>query len=395
MAKTKKNIKTKAFAAFFEKIHDSYRNIKVEIQDKRLSHQEKKILQAWGFLRKNQFKSVFEILNNLDTQYDDFVEAQKTLLIGITLNNSGNSLAALGLIKKAIKDLEKFEDLGNIYFVALFNYFICSMNLSYKPEILQSLELLNSFENKNLRQTVYFKYCQFIYSMQFVQKHNFNELVKYLDKNQHEMSETIDIGYNIAKFMYFIKNEKFELGYKVLEQMKKKRSFYNQCNYIFMKSLLDNIVHDKPLYIYENDFIGNEFLFYQLMVIKSLEEANNERAEFYWSKLYQIIPHQFSKKFHYEGPSDLFKKSLEKYLNQTKHLEIGKLPSKKDEALVMLLQQSNGKLSIEQIYKLIWGSELQDKSDINKLKKLVSRVRKDKKLDIQYRKGCYIIKEAA
>lgn len=384
----KKNIRTKFFAMIINEIHLSYDHLDKILADKRLTNAEKKIIQCWNYLRKGQAKNILEIVETIETEYDDLVNAQKKLLTGISLIWEGNLKKALVMIKEATFELEEFEGIGNIYFIAVYNYFVCSLNLKNEKELNQSMNLLSIIPNLDEKQKITRLSCSFYFYNYFNDFKKARLCIKELEKVKDKMNDSIFMAYHTGKYMFYIKSEEYDLCFKVLDDIKKRRSFYSKSNYLFMRILLENFVNKTPIYAYERDFVDSPFLYNQIMVIKLLEESKPIEAKIYWNKLAFELPLVFSENFTYLGPKDIFSLCLKTHLKKDADTTF-KLPEKKEDALILLLQKNNGCLSIETIYQKLWDEELLDKEDIGKLKKLVSRVRKNQNQNIKFKKGCY------
>lgn len=61
------------------------------------------------------------------------------------------------------------------------------------------------------------------------------------------------------------------------------------------------------------------------------------------------------------------------------------------DVLVKLLESSETPLSKGYIYEFLWGEEPIDKTDFNKLTRLIYKARVERGLDIQSRKGSYFV----
>lgn len=384
-------IKTKAFAKVIGEIHLSYDKLAKILADKRLTSTERKIIQCWHYLRKGQSAKILETLKNTDADYDNLVMAQKDLLTGIAYIWEGNLNQALILIKNASFMLSQYEDIGNVHFLALYNYFICSINLKNRKEVELSLALLADFPKKDEKQSITYLNCVFNYHS-FCNEHvEAEKTIKLLDPLKKKMNDSIFMAYSTGKYIHFVKTEQFEKCYQVLEERKKRRSFYSRANYLFMRVLLDNYCKHIPIYAYQKDFKDSPFLFWQIMVIKCLEEKNPYQAQKYWDKLRLSMPNVYKRDFEYLGPKDIFSLCLKLHQQPVELEDKTVLPEKKEEALLYLLSKSKTSVTMDTIYQHIWGEEIVDKDDINKLKKLVSRVRKNKDVDIKYKKGCYYL----
>lgn len=390
----KNKVVTKAFVGIINEIHLSYDKLEKVLSDKRLTQSERKIIQCWYYLRKGLPQKILDTVSNIETSYDPLVDSQKKLLKGISLIWLGDLKQALVLIKDSVSELKDYEGIGNVYFLSVYNYFICSLNLKNEKELDQAFLLLNQIKTLDEKQKISVLTCQFHY---YNFKNNFLETeksIEALEPVKAKMNESIFMAYSTGKYIFYIKTEQFKKCYSILDQIKKRRSFYSRSNFLFMKSLLENYCEDKPIYAYERDFKDSPFLHWQLMVIKSLEEGKKAEAKTYWKKLELQMPHIYKPEFQYQGGKDIFNFCLKKHL----HHEIDEnlhLPEKKEDALLFILQSSKKPIPFETLHQMIWAKEIGSKNDIDKLKKLVSRLRKNKEVSIAYKKGCYFLSKKA
>jgi DNA-binding SARP family transcriptional activator len=72
------------------------------------------------------------------------------------------------------------------------------------------------------------------------------------------------------------------------------------------------------------------------------------------------------------------------------NLNIKQIQNKEDK-LITILMSHDKPIRKEALYELIWEETAESKSDFNKLKTMILKIRKYKNLDIQSKKGCYFI----
>ena len=153
------------------------------------------------------------------------------------------------------------------------------------------------------------------------------------------------------------------------------------------------LVHDRPLYFYPQQFKVNHSLFYQLKVVQSLQKMDVAAAEVYWSKLRRLDPQTYLEQFKLKDETSLLNLALKKYHAHLtfshSSMQLDAEESTKEKLLYNLLTQSGHPVSKEVIHQLLWNKPMQDKEDMLKLKKLVSRVRTFYHLDIKFKNGCY------
>jgi hypothetical protein len=161
-----------------------------------------------------------------------------------------------------------------------------------------------------------------------------------------------------------------------------------------MKGLLDFILDGSEIYLYERDFKGIQYLWWQISVIKSLQAKEITVAKEHWRELQKVMPHVYGEDFNYLGGVCLFKIALSK-VNVHKTSLVVNLPKfeTKEELLMFILEEYPSGILKDDLYKMIYGKEVQDKDDYGKLKTLIKRIRKKMFSDIKSRKGSYYISQ--
>ena len=386
--------KVKTFLEFLKLIHSEPVKARKYLLDKRLTLNEKKIIQAWYDLKNCLHEKIFEELNGLKCE-NDLIESQRKLIIGLAKNNQANFRESLNWLKGSLEILERYP-LKEHHFICIYNLFIVSFNLSDENEINKSYRLLESLYTSGLnsRQELCFKQCKFNY-------YNFHEMfeegqkiLENLDDLKSEMSEAVIMSHQISKFIFFIKQEKYEKCQLILKEMKDYRLFRYSPNYKFMKLALDHLHHNAPLYLYEKDFKGAQNLYHQLKSIQGLEEVNLIKAKKHWQELQKENPELYQDEFKFTGQKNLLSMCLEKHKEVYNNRSEQKIEGNtKVEVLINILESHKSPIPKEILFFKLWGYEPKDESDDSKLKNLVYYVKKTKNIKISYRKGCYQVIE--
>lgn len=352
---------------------------------------EKKILNAWFQLKNCLHEEILKDIGNLVVD-SELVESQKFLILGLTYNNMGELNQASIHLHKALELIEK-HPLPEHQFICLYNLFIISYNLSNEEDMKNALDLMDvivaSF-GLNERQTICHLQSKFNY---LTFKDQFQEASHYLrdlELKKNEMSDPVIMSHLISKFQFYLKQSLFNQCEETMQEMKKYRLFRHTPNFIFMRLSLDHLTQNSPLYFYEKDFKDSKLLFHQLKVIKSFEESNFKEAEKYWEILKKSDPSIYQDKFVYAGQLNLFSLCLSKYKTQ-EHLseKVQDLSKNKSEAIIQILQRSTYPIPKDELFESLWGRKPLDQADEDKLKNLIYYVRKNKSLEITFRKGCY------
>jgi hypothetical protein len=383
-------MKEKVFYQFLLDFSSTPERMKHAFEDKRLTKTEKLIIDGYLKIRNNQNNEVIELMKSSGPSPLKFVESQRLLLLGSASNNLSNLKDAESYLHASIEILKNLK-VPYFSFFAHFTLFWIYANLNQKEQMRLVLNVMETIPLESNHQEMRLLRCQFCFhqiSESYEQAHLFMEKI---ERRSHELSESDIISFCIDKFSYLIQTEKFHEAYQVLGEMKKYRKFNLNENYNFMKKLLDHIVKDLPIYAYEEEFEKIPLLLNQIKLIQALEEKKIDEAKYFWKLLGATSPETYGDNFHYAGTKCLFSicltKNLEKIVDRSS-LKISAGPTKFD-SLVSLLVENKAPVPAALIFEILWGVPPNDKEDLKKISRLVSRAKKEKHLNIVFRKGTY------
>ena len=363
---------------------------KFYLEDKRLTFNEKKILDAYYLIRNNENVEAMKLMKGLAPSPLPFVEAQRKLLIGVALNNQSLFNEAEESILNA---LSVFKELDT-----QFSIFMCYFNLSFvyynqlqMDKMKTAIDEMGhlSFETdfqraKHLR-------AQFAYFAHMVEVNKAHRILEEIKPWKAKMPESDNIAQLVIEFIFYSGQEDFKQCQMILDEMKNFRKFHLSENFNFMKKLLDHLVHNEPIYFTEGKSHDVPILNYQLRVIQALEEMDLVKAKTNWTLLSSMMPDLYHEDFIFKGPKGLFSLCLDKHLSKISNAK----PIQKNQemsllnSLYHLLKSSTTPLSKAYIYEYLWNTPPQDKSDMSKLEKLISKIRTEKGFDVISRKGTY------
>lgn len=385
-------MKCKTFDAYIKEIIFHPERSKKWLADKRLTSQEKKILQGYMLIRDNQSSQVVAELLDSPISDIDFVNFHRELLLGISFNNTGNFIKAEKYLMSAIASFEKNGLNYHLFtaYVNLVNLYSNIGKIKEMGEVVHKMEALRP--EGRLAQTRLLR-CQFIYACDSNDNQAARILITKIAKINSEMSESDQINHLLCVFMFFVKNEELENAKQTLEQMKKHRKFLVSENFIFMKKLLSHLMEDATIYAYEREFSTLPNLFHQLKVIEHLQGEEIDEAQKHWSKLSQIDPLQHQNNFKYTGEKCLFSLCLSKHEKREKkiHLKVHSGDAPQTQVVFEILQNLQAPIKKGQLYELIWGESPEDKEDLVRLSNLISKVRATYQVTIVSRKGTYLL----
>lgn len=366
--------------------------VKERLSDKRLTRIEKSIIESYLLIRSNQNNEALNLLTGLPPSEFPFVEAQKNLLIGISLNNQSIFAEAETAIWKSIptfKILESEYFLFAAYFNLCFIYFNNRL-MNKMNDMIQAME--NIHQEAEIQETRLLR-CKFLYYSELNETSQAKVLLKEIEHRKSTMPESDAISHLLLEFMFYVKQEDFVMCEQLLLEMKNFRKYNLTENYKFMKKMLHHLTDGGPIYAYQSDFQNTPILYHQIKVIQSLEEKNLELANTHWAALAYTCSNTYQKNFHYAGGKCLFSLCLAKHpqnIADPKDFKIKNDLSKVD-ALISLLIEAGAPIRGPMIYEILWGEPPVEKQDMNKLKRLIHKAKIDKQVEIQFHKGTYAI----
>lgn len=359
------------------------------MKDKLLGLLEKKILQGHLLIRDNKGALVIEDMKKIPDTNVEFMDAHKNLLLGIAYNNIGNYPESEKYLLRAVH-VFRMCNIHYHLFTSLFNLLNVLSNVGRFKEmedVLQEMEELNPPEK--LAQVRLLR-ARFIYACDTDDSDRARELLEVIRSIRSDISEYDFAAHLICEFMFFIKVEEFDDAQKTLEELKKCRKFMASENYHFMKRLLSHLISDDTIYVYEREFPALSMLFHQMKVIELLQANDVVQAEVHWKELQKLFPEQYQNGFIYQGDKNLFSLCLDKQLKFS-----GRVISKKTiegpkyHAAFDILKGSSKPIRSKELYKILYGEDVQSKHDLSKLAILISKIRRNHQVKILSRKGSY------
>lgn len=389
-------MKEKTFHKTLYEIFLNPKKAKKCFADKRLTKTEKNIIEAFLMIRDNQNLQAIQLLEGTVPSELMFVESQRLYVLGIAANNISQYQQAEKQIFASIEILKKLDQ-HYFHFVCYFALFWIYDNLNETQRMEKMLNEMQKIPVENDYQARRLLRCQFTYYQKVQDDKSALMTMKKLEAARDQFSESDCISYLIDKFVFMVQSEDLKSAYAVLEEMKNYRKYQLSENFQFMKKLLDHLTKNDPIYAYDKDFKEVPFLFHQIKVIQSLEENNFMLANQHWAALHEISPKSFKENFTYIGGKCLFSLCLEKHkqkLNSPVELPIDQNLPKLD-ILIKLLSSSPIPLSAGFLFESIWGRLPEDKEDLMKISRLISRAKTENNIKIEARKGTYQIKKMA
>ncbi|MCT4642326.1 MAG: hypothetical protein N4A33_08520 [Bacteriovoracaceae bacterium] len=382
--------KEKAFLEYLSYLSQKSDKAKQYKKDKRLTLLEKKVLDGWILIRKSDYAGLNELLKSMTTKGTRVVEAQKNLLKGVYHNNFGELKKAQEYLLDSAVILEEY-DLGEFLFIANYNLYISYVNSHQIEKMKNLISKIVEFDSVD-KMSIYYKYqCEFELNIALENYNICEQIRKKVYLRFKKLPASFKSSFLISDFIYNCSLESFLECRVILSKMNEMRSFKNTSNYLFMKTIIDFILDEKPIYAYEYKFKNSKFLYFQLKFLEALVYDDDLAKSKFWNKLVEIDERVFSKNFTYNGSKDLFSYIYEKYSKDNKSKKLNadtSLIFKTNlEALEFLFEKYNKSFSKEEIFEFVWKRKIQTQGDLTKIKNLISQYRK--KHVLVYNKGFY------
>ena len=357
---------------------------------------EKKLLSAFYHFKKNKKHPSLEILKSSPLN-ESFLEGVRLYLIGLVYNQHSHFTHAIENLEKSIKLLDEISEQEFI----LNPLIILCLVHGNRRDILKMGEVLDRVKEIPVKsefgklQIIHAEIFYYCLSKQLLKAQTL--LISTLEKKVPEV-EVFRPFFLVNLFGIYLTQGHYDSCYSILEQYKDLNGTVVKANFSYMKSLLDHLVQDKPLYIYVSQFGEFPELYEQLEVIKHLSIGDRETAHKFWQKLSKHNSELYGDNFNYKGEENLFSFSLKKYLGtvhkrEWKESELIKIVSK-IEKLHYILSNSLAPISSAELIKLVWAEEVSELTQA-RLRKLISLYEKKYKVEVTSRQLTYQLKQSA
>lgn len=379
-------MKEKTFYKILIEFTTSIEKTKRSLSDRRMTKTEKLIIEGHLNIRKNLNLEVLKTFSDSTPSELPFVESQRQLLIGSALNNLSRFAEAEKHILQSLKILETIE----APFFQFYSYhllFTIYDNLHQPALMLKTIKAMGPLE-KTKRQEAQFLICEFCYEQQVGNVDKAKTYLEQINTRMNDLSEGDIVRQLVNKFIFVVMLSDLKEASSVLAELKTFRNYQLTENYNFMKKMLDHLIDGSPLYVYDHQFQEVPILLHQLKVIQSLEEKNIDQARSHWEKLKAISPQTYGKAFEYYGATCLFSLGLKKHASSQETLVLA--GETKLDQLHSILQKGTP-VHGSMIHELLWGSVPEEKEDLKKVSRLVSRLKSEKQVTIEFRKGVYTL----
>jgi hypothetical protein len=396
-AKNDENESLKSFRETFRLGGTNLRRFLYAINNSNFSINQRRILKAYYFYKKNKKQECLDLLQG-KTIESDFLDGVRLYLIGLVYNQFGHLRYAIEKLKESV---DKFKSVNCQDFIInpLSVLAIAYGNRRELDEMKKCYELLQNYHAEDDVLQLQVMHVGMVYNLLTENYKLVHEMIDEANQKKLKGSDQYQPYFHIIRLSAYVREENYNECYSVLEEYKKESGNLVKANFSYIKSLLDHIVHQKPLYIYASHFKDFPELHHQLEVIKNLSIGEIEIAEKFWMKLAGHNQSLYQKNFCYKGEPSLFSKLLEKYKQNIKPWDIDeqkilKIDSKIDR-LDYILKSSPKPISSHKLIELIWNEEV-DEKNMARLRKLISLYSKKYNVIVSSRQMTYqIVKKSA
>lgn len=355
-------------------LHTNLRMFDYWLKKGDFSIHERRLLKCFQLYKKNKKKECLELLEAKIAD-DTFLEGVRLYLKGLVYNQHCHYFYAIENLEKSI---ELFKSINEKRF-QLNSLCLIVMVYGNRREIKNMASTLDDIREFNLEtnsQKLQLLYAELFYFVLTNNKEATLTVCKQAITLKYPEYEAFHPYFLVQKFMLFAKNKEYKRCYETLEEYKEISGNVVKANYAYMKTLLDHLDKDSPLYVYARDYDEFPELYEQLEVIKNLKDGNLEAAEKFWKKLAAHNPSLYGENFEFKGDYTLFAQGLERYLAHREQTEFNQeqidLQKTPIEKLIFILSHSSRPVEHSEIITMIWKEEYSEAA-ITRLRKLVSR----------------------
>ncbi len=372
MKKNNVEIELDFFKETFKLLNVEPRKFEYRLKSHPFDRNQKKLLEAFYFFKKNNKQLTLQRLTGPPLDHP-FLEATRLYLLGLAQNHYGVFKFSVEHLTQSVKTYEFINEKEFVVY-ALTTLVLAHGNMKNLLEMEKAVDHMNSYTPGGDFSRLLMVQAEVQYLVQAGQLIKAEHILNRTFKKAGPSLDAFRPSFLIIQFSILLKKSRFKNCFDVLEQYKETKGFVVKTNYTYMKSLLDHLVDEKALYVYEADFKDYPELFHQLEVIKALSRGDIDRAWHFWGLLAKHNPMVYQDQFNYVAEYSLFSMAIHKYAVHAKSLKLDRsqLAHCKGplEKIQFIFSETDSPISKANIIELIWNEELTEKS-MNRLRKLV------------------------
>jgi hypothetical protein len=359
--------------------------------DVSLCQLSRKIIKAWTLLKQSKFDQLRMTLPFFVSPHGA-KEILSNITYAICLNNEGSYHQALEILKiceEALLSLTEMDIVEPVSSIIDDNLFIIYLNLNRKNDYEMKLDLIKESSSKS--RLLYFKT---LYHAHFSCPTRARKMFQNLFKKRLHLTESQRVTLLITWFELSVKGQHQTDVFEALKRMSRLKKFSYSDNYKFMYILANYYFNNKPLYLYSRDFKRNSYLAKQVDILLALENVNLVKASENWNLMMENYPRLYLTNFKWGGEQCIFSLVVEKILSQMNNqktvLHSLDSLSEMEKRLIEILSLTP-RIGQAELYQQLYGREFENRKDLDKLSRLISRVRSKTNLPIKSSKGSYLI----
>lgn len=389
-----RELKSKTFYEAIQKMSQSPLELNRYLNDHRLTQSEKIILQAYLMFRDGKFKNVVLVIENLET-IDPEILSQKYFLLGLAFTNLAQYSLAKNFYSRAKLEFQKLG-LSYFYNLTLINQFHVALTC-FDLKLIHSVgKEIQKIDIKKYDRPERIQRCLYHFYRLDHQAQKAEKIYFQLKMNFNNLSEADKLNFLIDTFHRALYLEDFKQCYETLDKLKRMKKYYSPENYKFMSKTLALIESNAPLYYQPEDFQNVPYLQEQINCLRSLQEGNIDKAHKHWDILSHNMENVFLENFNFQGDECLFKMAIE-ILREKISMPVQVLNLENmtiNEKIYSVLKEYKKAIPQDLLFELVWGRAPQDKNDYLKISKILYKLKKEKNIQVEYRKKCYQLKAA-
>lgn len=365
------------FIETFKLARRNFRKFNYRLKEHKFSHNELLLLKAYKAYISSSKEELLTLLSKKKIN-ETFLEATRLYLIGLCQNHFGSYQFAIEKLEKSVSLYEKSrykEFVVYPYIVLLITY----SNQKKKNKIEHYLNLLKKIKSDCDYLELSRAHAMAVGYLTLDHKLLARKVIKESFENKSSFLEVYQAGFLLIEFMLSLSENDPDKCYEILQNYKNVKGISVKANYAFMKSLMDHLYLDAPLYVYKKDFADFPELCDQLEFIKALSRKDKIKMDFYWDSLRKHNKDLYLENFIYNGDLCLFSLALKKHQSLLISNNEVKLDFKGlsiSEKLERIFSTEEILISKEKMIELLWNEEVSEVT-MARLRKLISRYNKN------------------
>ena len=378
----------------YQLLYTNLKKFKYRLKNHPFEQTPKKLLNSFLLYKNGKSKDVLKTLESFN-ESNLFYKGVQYCLIGLAKNHIGKYSFSQEAFSTSIECFEEIDE-SNFILTSLVGLGFVYGNKKQTQEMGEVIKKLNHYSPDSEHMSLSKKHCNSLYFSLTGEYEKAQKIALDVLDDESEAASIYKPSFFVILFCLYFEESQFELCAQTLERYKSCKGFTIKPNYKYMKILLNHLMNNEKLYIYERDFTSCIELYHQLMVIKNKFEGNLDSAKEFWDILQKHNPELYADNFQYLGGASLFQANLQKYLYKEAPIfdiiSIDKLDSPL-EKLHFIFENSNAPVDKYLLLELIWD-EYPSESALSKLRKLITSYRRKYDTEVSSIQNSYKVEKS-